>query len=119
MPPFPPLATTHAKPERSFSKTALVLAGLAAERLVLRPKEDIPRPRFELLMLLVEVVKRAEENLMFPRRLKDREPDPPPMAAPPRLSGGVLPYCPEKENDWKEKKKERERERERKTLPLL
>lgn len=90
---------THAKLDKIFSKTPLVLAGRAAERLVLRPKEDMPRLRLEPLRPLEGGLNRAEEYLMFPRQvvkegLKElREP----VAL--AIERGRFSYCPDRVRD--------------------
>ena len=61
---------TYARPKSSFSKTPLVLAGLAAVLLVLRPNEDMPRPLLELLKLFDGGLNLADEYLTLARRLE-------------------------------------------------
>ncbi len=82
---------TYASPERSFSNTPFVLAGRVAVRLVLLPKEDMPRPLFEL-RIFEGGLNLAEENLMFPRLLEKEGLKERGVAALPKERGGVPPY---------------------------
>ena len=88
------VASAYVNPDSSFSNMPLVRAGRAAVRLVLRPKEDMPRPLLELRWLLEGGLNLAEENRMFPRlvakeELNARDPDGVPREK------GEAPYCPE------------------------